>query len=117
MADLSVNVLQGYYRLPVGLRLAQGQISFTASPDHVRVTNYEARVWTSPKGGSPLATVNLGTPTVIAGTATIVIDISATLDAVYASNGAGNYLVTVTTYVGADSAESGDSNEFALPLT
>lgn len=102
--------LRLYADTVTAIRGNTGQVAFNASPDHVDVTSYTARVRVS-GSSSVTATQALGKPTPD-GNNVIVVDLSST----FAGLSAGNYTVSILSTSAAGSADSSESAAFALPL-
>lgn len=105
----AAEALSLYANTVTAIRGNTGQVAFNASPDHVDVTSYTARVRVS--GSVTItATQALGKPTPD-GNNVIVVDLSAT----FTGLAAGNYTVSILATSDGGSADSTESPAFALP--
>lgn len=98
-------------RVVAALGPALGDVSFTASPDHASVTNYQIRVRLAGAFSTILTAVDIGKPTPNASNV-IVWNIATELTAL----GAGDYEVTVATTTPGGTTDSGETSAFSVPL-
>jgi hypothetical protein len=90
--------------------IGSGEVSFTISVDHARVTNYEARIRVF-GNSTVVGTKALGVPTPDSYSVCVV-----NLQSLYDLQSPGDYTISIAATTPSGTTDSAESNAFTLPL-